>query len=75
MSTAKLFVKRADYMPVWKYVRESGVKYYPVRRYVHFPNDGNTGWPGYKIELAKNHPVVSYLILKFNLKTLSDDSV
>lgn len=75
MNTVKLFVKRADYMTVWKYVRESGVKYYPVRRYVHFPNDGNTGYSGYRIELTKDHMIVPFLILKFDLKTLSDEHV
>jgi hypothetical protein len=75
MSTVKLFVKRADYMTVMKCIQESGVKYYPVRRYVHFPNGGASGFGGYKLELEKDHPIVSFLILKFDLKTLSDELV
>lgn len=67
MSTVKLFVKRADYMTVMKHIQTSGVKYYPVRRHVHFPNDGNSGYGGYKLELEKDHPIVSFLILRYGL--------
>jgi len=75
MSTVKLFVKRVDYMKVMKYIQESGVKYYPVRRYVHFPNGGTSGYGGYKLELQKDHMIVPFLILKFDLITLSNELV
>ena len=67
MSTVKLFVKADDFTEVFKHVTMSGVKYYPVRRW-------STLVPvytfGYKIELEKDHPVVTLLLLKYDLKVL-----
>ena len=67
MSTVKLFVKSDDFNEVFKYVTMSGVKYYPVRRW-------STLVPvytfGYKLELEKDHPIVSFLVLRFDLKVL-----
>jgi hypothetical protein len=73
MSTVKLFVKSADIYEVLQHVTMSGVKYYPVRR--HGEMVGSIYRAGYLVEMDKNHPIVSYLILKFDLKTLSNDDV
>ncbi len=70
MSTVKLFVKRADYMKAMKHIQESGVKYYPVRRHVHFPDGGTSGYGGYKLELEKDHPIVSFLVLRYGLEQI-----
>ena len=69
MSTVKLFVPNSDFQDVCKHVSESGVKYYPIRRWsVAIPKYV----AGYLFELNKDHPIVSFLILKFDLKTLND---
>ena len=59
MNTVKLLVPHTDINTVMKDVRQSGVKYYPIRRL----------FGTYRIELD-DHPVVSYLILKYSLGTV-----
>jgi hypothetical protein len=67
MSTVKLFVKSADFNEVFKHITMSGVKYYPVRRWANFEPLYTSG---YKLELEKDHSIVPFLILKFDLKVL-----
>ena len=64
MSTVKLFVKGNDFTEVFKHVTMSGVKYYPVRRWSILDPVYTFG---YKIELDKDHPIVSFLILMYEL--------
>lgn len=73
MNTVKLFCLSKDLSDVMAYMMKANVKYYPVRRsgYMQGPKYD----AGYRLEMEKDHPVVSFLILKFDLKTLSDDSV
>jgi hypothetical protein len=66
MSTVKLFVPNSDFSDVCKHVSESGVKYYPIRR--HGEMVGSLYRAGYLFEMDKDHPIVSFLILKFDLK-------
>ena len=64
MSTVKLFVKSADFNEVFKHVTMSGVKYYPVRRWSRLDPSYTSG---YKIELDKDHHIVSFLMLRYGL--------
>jgi hypothetical protein len=64
MSTVKLFVKADDFTEVFKHVTMSGAKYYPVRRWSRLEPVYTFG---YKIELEKDHPIVSFLILMYEL--------
>jgi len=73
MSTVKLFCPRKDLTEVMAYMMKSDVKYYPVRRY--FSWDRNFGYGGYRLEMDAGHSIVPFLILKFDLKTLSDEHV
>ena len=58
MNTVELFAKYGvGIARVLKDLRNSGVKYYPVTRV-----DG-----GWRIEM-EDHPIVSYLVLKFGLE-------
>lgn len=59
MNTVKLLVPHTDINKVMNEVRQSGVKYYPIRRL----------FGTYRIELD-DHPVVSYLVLKYDLNTV-----
>lgn len=68
-NTIKLFVRHKDYMTVMKQIKENGVKFYPVIRYVRFKH--NIGYSGYALELEKNHPIISYLLLKYDVIQLS----
>lgn len=63
MNTVKLYVKWQDYAQVLKDIEDSGVKYYPIRRYAL------GGTAGYRFEVD-DHPIVSLLILKYDLNTL-----
>lgn len=63
MSTVKLYVKWQDYDQVLKDIEDSGVRYYPIRRYAL------GGTAGYRFEVDE-HPIVSYLILKYSLDTV-----
>ena len=62
MSTVKLLVPYPKYNEVIEDIKKSGVKYYPTRRY----------WTQYRFELDE-HPIVSYLILKYDLNTLNSE--
>ena len=57
MSTVKLLVPYPKYNEVMEDIKKSGVKYYPTRRY----------WTQYRFEMDE-HPIVSYLILKYGLE-------
>lgn len=61
MNTVKLHVPHGKFMEVYETIRKNGVKYYPIRRV--------TG--GHEFEV-NDHPVVSYLILKFDLNTIQE---
>lgn len=56
MSTIKLLVPHTEINTVMKDVRQSGVKYYPIRRLFGM----------YRIEID-DHPIASFLILKYGL--------
>ena len=68
MSTVKLFVRHKDFHNVSTDVNKSGVKYYPIRRYNELI--GASYRVGYRFEMDKNHPIVSLLLLKYDLKVL-----
>jgi len=68
MNTVKLFVKLKDFHNVSVDVNGSGVKYYPIRRYSEMVNHSYT--VGYQFEMDKDHPIVSYLVLKYGLETI-----
>ena len=68
MSTVKLFVKLKDFHSVSVDVNGSGVKYYPIRRYSALVNHSYT--VGYSFEMDKDHPIVTLLLLKYNLTVL-----
>ena len=65
MSTVKFFVKLKDFQSVSKDVNGSGVKYYPIRRYSEMI--GASYRVGYAFEMDKDHPIVSFLVLKYGL--------
>lgn len=64
MNTVKLHVPHGKFKEVYETIRKNGVKYYPIRRVMG----------GHEFEVD-NHPLISFLILKFDLKTLSDEPV
>lgn len=61
MSTVKLLVPHFNIKAVIDEVKTSGVKYYPIRRFMGI----------YKIEVD-DHPIVSFLILKYGLQHVPD---
>jgi hypothetical protein len=64
MSTVKLFVKDVDFSDVCKHVSTSGVKYYPIRRWsVAIPKY----YAGYLFEMDKDHPIVSFIMLTYDV--------
>lgn len=64
MSTVKLFVNNTDFQDVCKHVSESGVKYYPIRRWsVAMP----VYRAGYLFEMDKDHPIVSFIMLTYDV--------
>ena len=69
MSTVKLFVKLKDFHNVSTDVSNSGVKYYPIRRHSELINHSYT--VGYTFEMDKNHPIVTFLVLKYGLAVLN----
>ena len=73
MNTVKLFCLKKDLSDVMAHIMKSTVKYYPVRR-SGYMLDYNYN-EGYRLEMDAGHSIVPFLILKFDLKTLSDDSV
>lgn len=75
MNTVKLFCPQKLLSDVMAYMMKSNVKYWPVQRYLMREGLSNPIGIGYQLEMEKDHPVVSFLILKFDLKTLSDEHV
>lgn len=70
MSTVKFFVATKLLADVMADMMKSRVKYYPVRR--AFDNGmGEKFVPGYHVEMDY-HPIVSYLMLKYDLKNLNE---
>lgn len=59
MSTVKFLVPYPDYNRVMDDIKKSGVKYYPTHRI----------WTTYRFE-TEDHPIVSFLILKYGLETV-----
>ena len=64
MSTVKFNVPHNKFKEVFDTIKQSGVKYYPIRRMFFSGN--------YMFEID-DHPIVSYLILKYDLNTLNSD--
>ena len=73
MNTVKLFCPQGKLADVIADMMKSGVKYYPVRRY-NFKH-GPMFHVGYHLELEADHPIVSFLILKHSLNTLSEHDI
>lgn len=69
MSTVKLFVSNKDFHEVSVAVNKSGVKYYPIRKRVLWKD--NSGTRGYVFEMDRDHPIVSFIILKYGLEELT----
>jgi hypothetical protein len=70
MSTVKLFCPQKQLADVMAYMMKSNVKYYPVQRYFDIESMADSNKIGYRLEMEKDHPIVSFLILKFDLQTL-----
>jgi hypothetical protein len=64
MSTIKLYVPHAKFRIVLDALKQSGVKYYPIRK-------ENSG---YKFE-TDDHYIVSYLMLKYDLTSFVSDAL
>lgn len=62
MSTVKFFVPNGKFLEVYNRLKDCGVKYYPIRRVLG----------GHRFEV-EDHPIVSFLILKYDLNTLNLD--
>lgn len=57
----KLFVPRKDFKQVETAIKQSGVKFYPFAQ----------RWDGYYIDIEPaNHPLVSYLTLKYDITVM-----
>ena len=70
MSTVKLFCPQGKLADVMADMMKSGVKYWPVRRYFDVESMTDLNKIGYHLEMEKDHPIVPFLILKFDLQTL-----
>lgn len=72
MNTVKLFCPQRLLPDVMAYIMKSNVKYWPVERYYHkdsiFAFDVDK--IGYKLEMEKEHKIVPFLILKYNLSQI-----
>ena len=68
MNTVKLFCKQKMLSDVMADMMKSNVKYWPVRRYSTF--DPDTIKLGYMLEMDADHPIVSFLVLKFGLEQI-----
>ena len=73
MNTVKLFCPQKLLPDVMAYMMKSNVKYWPVERYWHKDSMFDANKIGYRLEMEKDHSIVAFLILKFDLKTLYDD--
>lgn len=73
MSTVKLFCPQKLLPDVMAYMMKSNVKYWPVKRYFMRDSISNPVGIGYQLEMERDHSIVAFLILKFDLKTLYDD--
>ena len=69
MSTVKLFCPQGKLSGVMADIMKSNVKYWPVERYWHKLAINKIG---YRLELEKDHSIVSFLILKHDLTTLNE---
>ena len=70
MSTVKLFCPHKHLDDVMAYMMKSNVKYWPVQRYFMKESISSPVGIGYRLELEKDHSIVPFLILKFDLQTL-----
>ena len=59
MSTVKFYVPNGKFLEVYNKLKDCGVKYYPIRRV----------FGGHRFEVD-DHPIVSYLILKYELSSV-----
>lgn len=64
MNTVKLFCPKGKLSEVMAHITESNVKYWPVERYWH---NVDVNKIGYRLEMEKDHPIVSFLVLKYSL--------
>jgi len=60
MSTVKFTVPHGKFQGVFDDIKKSGVRYYPIYR----------TYNGWRFEIDE-HPLVSFLILKYDLNTLN----
>jgi hypothetical protein len=67
MSTVKLFCPHKHLADVMAYMMKSNVKYWPVERYWHKLDVNKIG---YRLEMEKDHSIVPFLILKYDLQTI-----
>ena len=65
MSTVKFQVPHTKFKEVYETIKQSGVRYYPIRR-MFFSG-------GYRFEVD-DHPIVSYLILKYGFNTVDNNT-
>ena len=72
MNTVKLFCPQKLLPDVMAYMMKSNVKYWPVERYWHKDSMFDANKIGYRLEMEKDHSIVPFLILKFDLITLNE---
>ena len=72
MNTVKLFCPQKLLPDVMAYMMKSNVKYWPVKRYYHKESMIDAGKIGYQLEMEKDHSIVAFLILKYDLITLQE---
>ena len=72
MNTVKLFCPQKLLPDVMANMMKSNVKYQPVKRYYHTESMFGFGKIGYQLEMEKDHSIVPFLILKYDLNVLSD---
>ena len=70
MNTVKLFCKQKQLPDVMADMMKSNVKYWPVQRYYLTDSMFNSGSIGYRLEMDADHPIVSFLVLKFGLEQI-----
>ena len=72
MNTVKLFCPQKLLPDVMAYMMKSNVKYWPVERYWHKDSMFDANKIGYRLEMEKDHSIVAFLILKYDLITLNE---
>ena len=70
MNTVKLFCPQKLLPDVMAYMMKSNVKYWPVERYWMREGLSNPVGIGYRLEMEKEHKIVPFLILKYDLEQI-----